>query len=176
MNSQLKLYRKLAGYRTAKGMADAVGMNVNTYRKYEQGSTKIPLDLACRIADLLDVSIDQIAGRAVNDEGDSLVISGEEMRIVNSFRKASADGRRAIRAVAQSQHLSSNELSEQLPRRPLLDLEAAGSFLDSLKPSVGPLPDGQTKEHYLAMLSMLETLGLEVAQNDDGHHVIKVRF
>ena len=103
MESQLKFYRKLAGYRTAKGMADALGMNVNTYRKYEQGAVKIPLDLACRFADILDVSLDQLAGRAVSDDGDPMVINVDERMILSSFRKASADGRRAIKAVARSQ-------------------------------------------------------------------------
>lgn len=176
MQTQLKHYRKLAGYSTAKGMADALGMNVNTYRKYEQGATKITLDFACELADVLDVSIDQLAGRAFSDEGDAMVIGVDERMILDAFRKASNDGRRAIKAVARSQQVTSSEVMSRSSRRPLLDLEAAGEILDSLKPTTDPMPEGPSREHYIAMLAMLETLGLECVQEDDGHHVIKVRF
>lgn len=45
-------------------------------------------------------------------------------------------------------------------------------WLDELKPVKGEWPKGNTKEHYLGSCAMLETLGYNVNQLDNGQHVV----
>lgn len=59
----LKDLRKAAGYRTASDFADAVGLPVTTYNRYEQRPRSIPLRKAIAIADFLDAPLDAVIGR-----------------------------------------------------------------------------------------------------------------
>ena len=63
MASTLQDLRKRAGYRTAREFAEAVGIPLPTYSRYEQQPAKIPLDRAWFLADALGTSIDEVVGR-----------------------------------------------------------------------------------------------------------------
>lgn len=63
MELQLKELRKKAGYSNRDDFARAVGISAATYKSWETGARKIKLDEACKLADFLDVSLDELAGR-----------------------------------------------------------------------------------------------------------------
>lgn len=64
MNFQARLnyYRKKAGYKTAKEFSNALGIPYNTYTAYENQKREPKLDLLVKIADLLNVSLDELLG------------------------------------------------------------------------------------------------------------------
>lgn len=63
MDFQLMRLRKKAGYKNRDDFAAALGVNPFTYKGWEAGRTRLKLDDACDIADLLGCSLDELAGR-----------------------------------------------------------------------------------------------------------------
>ena len=63
MPGGLQELRKRAGHKTAKGFAEAMGIPLTTYARYESNPEKIPLAVAWRFADEFGVSIDIVVGR-----------------------------------------------------------------------------------------------------------------
>ncbi len=67
----LQRLRRAAGYRTARDFAEAVGIPVSTYSRYERGGAGedcgIPMANACIIAEALGCTIDEIVGRTKED-------------------------------------------------------------------------------------------------------------
>lgn len=63
MASNLLELRKAAGYRNAGDFAEAHGIPTSTYTRYESNPSKIPLDRAWQLADILGTTIDTIVGR-----------------------------------------------------------------------------------------------------------------
>lgn len=63
MASTLQELRKEAGYKTAKDLAEAMGIPAPTYARYEQSPEKIPIKPAWSIADFLGCTIDAVVGR-----------------------------------------------------------------------------------------------------------------
>lgn len=61
--SNLLSLRKSAGYKSAGDFAEAHGIPVSTYARYESNPDKIPMDRAWQLADILGTSIDAIVGR-----------------------------------------------------------------------------------------------------------------
>ena len=59
---KLNQIRKEKGY-TAQYMADELVMTIGAYRKYENGRTSPPLDNLIKMADILNVSLDNLVGR-----------------------------------------------------------------------------------------------------------------
>lgn len=53
-----------------------------------------------------------------------------------------------------------------------VDKEKAERWLDELKPKKDEWPDGATREHYMGALAMVESLGLEWTQLENGQHLI----
>lgn len=62
----LKYYREKAGYKTAKELADALNLPYNTYAGYESKNREPKYQMLCKIADLLNVSTDELLGRENN--------------------------------------------------------------------------------------------------------------
>lgn len=48
---------------TQKQVADILYMHTTQYRRYECGDSEIPLDIALKLAEFYNVSLDYIAGR-----------------------------------------------------------------------------------------------------------------
>ena len=63
MKTNLQAIRKSRGYKSAKSFAEAIGMPLPTYTNYEQGKRIMGLDVACELADALECTLDELAGR-----------------------------------------------------------------------------------------------------------------
>ena len=59
----LKEVRQESGYKTAKDLADALGVAGSTVTRYEKEPDSIPMKAAIRIADMLGCSLDDVVGR-----------------------------------------------------------------------------------------------------------------
>lgn len=70
-NKRLRSLR-MASKITQQGMADALGLSLNAYQKYEQAEREPPLATLVRISDILNVSLDYLLCR------DAFLASGEE--------------------------------------------------------------------------------------------------
>ena len=62
----LKFYREKAGYKSAREVAEALSLPYNTYAGYESKGREPKYELLCKIADLLNVSTDELLGRENN--------------------------------------------------------------------------------------------------------------
>lgn len=67
----LKHYREKAGYKSAKEFANTLGIPPNTYVGYEVRGREPKFDTLCKIADLLEVSTDDLLGRTSNILGNN---------------------------------------------------------------------------------------------------------
>lgn len=67
----LKYYREKAGYKSAKEFANTLGIPPNTYVGYEVRGREPKFDTLCKIADLLEVSTDDLLGRTSNILGNN---------------------------------------------------------------------------------------------------------
>ena len=63
MAEGLKGIRQQAGYKTAKDLADEMGVAGSTVTRYEKEPESIPMKAAIRMADMLGCSLDDIVGR-----------------------------------------------------------------------------------------------------------------
>lgn len=63
MKPGLQRIRKERGYSSAREFAEHIGWSVGSYTNYEQGTREMTLKVAWELADYLECSIDEIAGR-----------------------------------------------------------------------------------------------------------------
>lgn len=68
----LKYYREKAGYKTAKDFSKALKISYTTYFAYENQGREPKYEILCQIADLLNVSLDDLVGRTPADEDERL--------------------------------------------------------------------------------------------------------
>lgn len=66
LDKNLRYYREQAGYKTAKEFADILNIPYNTYTAYENQKREPKLEMLIKIADLLNVSLDNLVGRTTN--------------------------------------------------------------------------------------------------------------
>lgn len=73
----LRHYREKAGYKSAKDFANTLGIQPNTYVGYEVRGREPKYETLCKIADLLQISTDDLLGRTTNilgnDEDNRLI-------------------------------------------------------------------------------------------------------
>ena len=62
LKENLKLFRKQAGIGQAK-LADMIGISPKTVSHWETGYTEPSVDELIKLADIFDVSIDELVGR-----------------------------------------------------------------------------------------------------------------
>ncbi|RGO02651.1 XRE family transcriptional regulator [Megamonas rupellensis] len=62
----LRYYREKAGYKQAKDFAEALNIPYSTYTGYEVRNREPKYETLCKIADLLQVSTDDLLGRTTN--------------------------------------------------------------------------------------------------------------
>lgn len=72
LDKNLRYYREQAGYKTAKEFADILNIPYNTYTAYENQKREPKLEMLIKIADLLNISLDDLVGRTPADEDERL--------------------------------------------------------------------------------------------------------
>lgn len=77
-NNNLYKARKERG-KTQAEIAQVLDMNVTVYSRYERGDRDIPLSVAARMAKLLNVSIDYIAGYSKSTKGIGIDEENEQL-------------------------------------------------------------------------------------------------
>lgn len=97
MENRLKEIRK-AHRLTQEQLADAIGATKRQVGAWERGENDLPLDYACTIADVLDCSLDSLAGY-VNYAYVS--ISTDEEELADIYRSITPEGQRALMASAR---------------------------------------------------------------------------
>lgn len=70
--NRLKYYREKAGYTSAKEFAKFLGIGYTTYVGYENKGREPRYELLCKIANVLNVSLDNLVGRTPEDENERL--------------------------------------------------------------------------------------------------------
>ena len=85
---------------TQDALAEAVGATPRQIGAWERGENDIPMDFALSIAEVLQCSIDDIAGRDSRHLNASLSI--EERDLIDDYRRATKEGKRAIEATARA--------------------------------------------------------------------------
>lgn len=78
----LRYHRKKAGYQQAKDFAMALNISYSTYKGYESQGREPKYETLCRIADLLQVSTDDLLGRTTNILG-----KNEDERLKQTLNK-----------------------------------------------------------------------------------------
>lgn len=69
----LKYYREKSGYKTAKDFADVLNIPYTSYVAYENKGREPKYEMLCKIADLLEVSTDDLLGREDNYSKDNII-------------------------------------------------------------------------------------------------------
>ena len=81
----LKYYREKSGYKTAKDFADVLNIPYTSYVAYENKGREPKYEMLCKIADLLEVSTDDLLGRTSNILGNN---EDEQLKItINKLLK-----------------------------------------------------------------------------------------
>ena len=70
---QLQTVRRQAGFKSARAFAEHIGMNVNTYTDFEQGTRTLSYERAWMLADALNCTMDELGGRKfpINKDADT---------------------------------------------------------------------------------------------------------
>lgn len=112
LKTKLQAMRKRAGYKSAREFADHAGINVNTYTNYEQGKANMSLVQAWELADLLDCTIDELAGRRVPEKPS---MSASEQRVLDVYRASDIRGRENIESAIEreARYMDESALKEK---------------------------------------------------------------
>lgn len=124
MRTQLQAMRKKAGFKSAKAFADSIGMNPATYTDYEQGRRAFTLEKAWEFADVLECSLDELAGRRWPPE-DLASIDPRRRAMIESYDALTDDGKTLA-----------SEMVASVARDPLRRADAAGGSAGYEDPQV----------------------------------------
>lgn len=91
LDKNLRIYRERAGYATAKEFADALDVPYNTYTAYENQKREPKLEMLIKIADLLNVSLDDLVGRTPTNEDERLKKEINDLLNIQEFKLKSID-------------------------------------------------------------------------------------
>lgn len=87
----LKYYREKAGYKTAKDFSKALKISYTTYFAYENQGREPKYEILCQIADLLNVSLDDLLGRKEQSNDSLIKIRNKVMQEVNKQNRQWGD-------------------------------------------------------------------------------------
>lgn len=87
----LRYYREKAGYKQAKEFANILGISYTTYTSYENQGRKPKYTTLCKIADLLQVSTDDLLGRKEQSNDSLIKIRNKVMQEVNKQNRQWGD-------------------------------------------------------------------------------------
>ena len=108
---KLQEMRKRAGFKSAKAFADYIGMKRDTYTNYEQERRPITLELAWEFADILNCTLDELAGRDFHPPGE-VVSDPYERELVGCYRESTPEGKSNILGNARGQAALSQNRAE----------------------------------------------------------------
>lgn len=97
MRLYLKDLRK-AKRLTQGQLADAVGATKRQIGAWERGENDLPLDYACAIADVLECTLDEIAG--TEKQSNDVFLLNDERRLLAMYRSMSPDYRAMLMKTA----------------------------------------------------------------------------
>lgn len=95
-----KLFRNRSGM-TQEEVAKALGMPKKTYQNYEREVREPDSNVLCSLADLYDVTLDELVGRGCSSD-DEQMQQQEEDYILDLYRSMSGKGRETLAAVAET--------------------------------------------------------------------------
>lgn len=108
MDLQIKAIRTRRKMRQ-EDVADALGMPVRRYGSYERGERKLSLRDAALIADVLDCTLDELAGRQWPRAAGG---DPAEQQLVDDYRASTPQWRRNISMTAKAAAAESKEEAE----------------------------------------------------------------
>lgn len=113
---QLKRLRKAAGIKTQADMAALLNVPERRYASWERGEVGINLEQACDIADVLECTLDELAGR----EWDSTEFYSDafQAELNRCYEACTPDRRAGILQVARDGALASGEASQRAVHAP----------------------------------------------------------
>ena len=97
----LKEIRKTQGF-SQKSLAEKLGVSATNIYNYEIGRTEPSLEMLCKIADVLSVTLDFLIGRSDDFGAVNVTVAGEDLsqeekELVRSYRALDFDARNVIR-------------------------------------------------------------------------------
>ena len=98
LNDEIRRLRKASGLNQVS-FADKMDVSQSTVASWENGTRRPDLDALCRIADLFDVSLDELLCRK-QSSADPLTPS--ESELISIFRDLNDKGQAVMMATAQS--------------------------------------------------------------------------
>ena len=103
MDLQLMKLRKAAGFRNRDDFAELLGVNKYTYRSWESGTAMMSLEQACRVADVLGCTLEELVGRAT-PRIEPTIIDPMARELVDCYESLNPDGRTNLLGVARGLH------------------------------------------------------------------------
>ena len=96
--------RKLRRQRrlTQEELGVQIGQTARVLGAWEREETALPIDEAARIADVLECTLDELAGRDFQPD-QAGALTSEEDKLIGLYRDANAQGQSTIMGVAQLQ-------------------------------------------------------------------------
>lgn len=98
----LQANRKAAGFKSARAFAEHLGMEVSKYTEYEQGRVGLSYAQAWIMADALECSMDELGGREWPKDGADQVLTADEHRLVDDYRRMEPEDRQTITKTAST--------------------------------------------------------------------------
>lgn len=114
LGQRIQAFRRAAGYKNAKAFAREAGVSASAYVEYEQGRSKLSYENACKIADALHISLDELGGREWPPSGETADPRRQSM--LDSYNALTEDGKTLA-----------SEMVASVARDPLRRADAAGA-------------------------------------------------
>lgn len=87
MELKLMQLRKKAGYKNRNDFADKIGIERRTYKAWEAGERNMNFPQACMIAEALNCSLDELAGRSAPNK----LTDPYERELLNNYRASTPE-------------------------------------------------------------------------------------
>lgn len=102
---ELKRYRKARGL-TQEEVASEIGIPTKTYQNYEREVREADSDVLCALADLYNVSLDELVGRSTIPSVEAArwdeMLDVSEKTLIDLYRSLSDDSKEAVLVVART--------------------------------------------------------------------------
>lgn len=110
--TSLRKQRIAAGYSSYESFAEAAGMAPSRYYGYESGRRGLKVSDACKFADILGVTLDELVGRIYRQPDDELVLGPDDISLVKRYQSLDDRGRETVNAIIDVQCAVADSLDE----------------------------------------------------------------